>query len=55
VVGDVINLVMEVDHLMKLTEARAVFAHDTVESVEIALEGEPETSLGTGYPALLQG
>lgn len=41
-VGDVINLVIDTLHFMKLTAARAVFAHAKVEGVEIVLEGEPE-------------
>ena len=41
-VGDVVNLVVGVVHLMHITEARAVFVHEDVGSVEIVLEGEPE-------------
>ncbi len=47
-VGDVINLVMDVGHRMKLTGARAVFAHAEVDSAEIVLEGELEMYMKSG-------
>lgn len=47
-VGDVINLVIDTIHFMKLTEARAVFAHASAEGAEIVLEGEPEMYHGRG-------
>jgi hypothetical protein len=42
VVGDVINVVVEVAHRMNLIEARAVFTYADDESIVFVLDGEPE-------------